>query len=258
MDSYWIDNHTHLNMLKERSVSEALEEAAKEGIYKVINIGTDSKDHPLVLDLAKKHKEIYCTLGVHPHDAEDFINAKDFMLENFSHPKVVAVGEIGLDFYYDNAPRDVQKEVFRKQMALAENQNLPVQIHSRDAEEETLAVLREYKGRVKGLLHCFSGSRELAEEAMDLGFHFSLSGVLTFKSAASLRETIKEVIEMDRIHMETDAPFLAPHPFRGKENHPAMMVKTAEVVAELKGVSLDELKRQSYQNSLRLFKKLKN
>jgi TatD DNase family protein len=257
-NDYWIDTHTHLNMLKEQSPKEAIEAAKLDGVKKFINIGTDSKDHPIVLGLAKSHPEVYCTLGVHPHDAEDFENAKDFMLDNLSFEKVVAVGEIGLDFYYDHAPRELQKSVFRRQMEIAEQHNLPVQIHTRDAEDETIEVLEEFRGRVDVLLHCFSGSRKLAEKAVELGCHFSLSGILTFKSADSLRETISEVIPVDRIHMETDAPFLAPVPKRGKENHPALMIHTAQKVAELKGLTLEELREVSTANNLNLFPKLKN
>ncbi len=258
MADIWTDAHTHLNMLKEKTPLEAIELAKEEGIHRFINIGTNSKDHPIVLDLVKKHEEVYCTLGVHPHEAADFVNAKAFMLENLNHPKVVAVGEIGLDFFYDNAPRDLQMKVFREQMEIAEELNLPVQIHTRDAEKETIEVLKDFEGRVKSLLHCFSSSRELAEKGVEYGCHFSLSGILTFKSAESLRESIKTVIPLDRIHIETDAPFLAPMPKRGKENHSALMIHTAKKVAELKDVSLEELKVVTAENNLRLFPKLKN
>lgn len=258
MSDFWIDTHTHLNMLKERNPQEAIDAAKEVGIERLINIGTNSKDHSVVLGLAESFEEVYCTLGVHPHNAEDFEKAKDFMLEKLTHPKVVAVGEIGLDFYYDNAPRDLQIEVFRKQMEVAEKHGLPVQIHTRDAEDETIKVLEEFEGRVKSLLHCFSSSRTLAERGVELGCHFSLSGVLTFRSADSLREAIENVIPLDRIHIETDAPFLAPTPKRGKENHSAFMIHTAEKVAELKGVSMEELKKASTENNFRLFPKLSN
>lgn len=252
----WIDTHAHLNMLKERSVEEALLEAKELGINRVINIGTDSKDHPVVLNLAETHPEIFCTLGVHPHDAQDYENAKEFMLANLSHPKVVAVGEIGLDFYYDNAPRDLQKKVFVEQMEIAEKLNLPVQIHTRDAEEETAEVLERFKGKVKGILHCFSSSKDLAKVAIDSGFNISISGIVTFKSAESLRETVKEVVPLDRLHVETDAPFLSPVPVRGKENHSAFMIHTARVLASLKEVGLDELGWACTKNTEKLFYKL--
>jgi len=149
----WIETHTHLNMLKKMTPSEAIENAKANGVHRFINIGTNSKDHPVVLNLANTHSEVYATLGVHPHEAEDFVNAKDFMLKNLNHNKVVAVGEIGLDFYYDNAPRKLQIEVFNEQMSIAEAHKLPVQIHTRDAEEETIEVLKNFSGRVGGILH---------------------------------------------------------------------------------------------------------
>lgn len=252
----WIDTHTHLNMLKEVSPSEAIANAKAQGVKKFINIGTNSKDHPIVLNLAETHPEVFATLGVHPHDAENFVEAKDFMLKNLGHDKVVAVGEIGLDFYYDNAPRELQIEVFNEQMSIAESQKLPVQIHTRDAEDETIAVLKKYSGKVGGVLHCFSGSRNLAEKALDYGFNISISGIVTFKSAQDLRDTIRDVVPLDRIHVETDAPYLAPVPYRGKENQPAYVISTSKVVAELKRLSLEEVGRLSQTNTEKLFSKL--
>ncbi len=256
MTNFWIDTHTHLNMLKERSPLEAIKLAKDEGVERFINIGTNADDHPVVLGLSEKFEEVYCTLGVHPHEAEGYEKAREFMLKNLKHPKVVAVGEIGLDYYYDNAPRDLQLKVFREQMEIAEEYKLPVQIHTRDAEDETIAILKEFEGRVQSLLHCFSGSRRLAEKGLEYGCHFSLSGILTFKSASDLRKTISEVIPLDRIHLETDAPYLSPTPKRGKENHPAFMMYTAKVVAELKNVSFEELREASTENNRRLFSKL--
>lgn len=254
----WVDTHTHLNFLKERSPKEAIEEAKKLGVERFINIGTNSKDHPVVLSLSEEFEEVYCTLGVHPHDAKDFNKAKDFMLENYDKPKVVAVGEIGLDFYYDNSPREEQKSVFIQQMEYAQDLKLPVQIHTRDAEPETIEILKKFSGKVTGILHCFSGSRHLAEEALSFGYNLSISGIVTFKSAEDLRSTVKEVTTIDRIHVETDAPFLAPMPHRGKENHSAFMLNTAQVVADLKEVSLEELGRVTKENTYRLFTRLSN
>lgn len=255
-NKFWIDNHTHINMFKERSPETVIAECDNLGIKKFINIGTDSQDHPIVLGLAHKYPEIYCTLGVHPHDAEDFTNAKEFMIKNLNDSKVVAVGEIGLDFYYDNAPRELQKQVFIEQMEIAKAHKLPVQIHTRDAEEETIEVLKKYQAEVKGVLHCFSGSKDLAKKAIEAGFNFSISGIVTFKTADELREIVKDIIPLDRIHIETDAPFLAPMPYRGKENYPGYMLETAKLVADLKGVSMEELKEISYDNTVGLFSKI--
>jgi len=254
----WIDTHTHLNFLKEKTPEEAIIEAKKEGVETFINIGTNSEDHPVVLNLAESYNEIFCTLGVHPHDAKDFSKAKDFMLEHYNDNKVVAVGEIGLDFYYDNSPREEQKSVFIQQLEFAQSYGLPVQIHTRDAEPETIEILKGFSGKVKGILHCFSGSRNLAEEALALGFNLSFSGIVTFKSAADLRQTVKESTPLERMHVETDAPYLAPMPFRGRENHSALMINTAKVVADLKEVELDELGRQTKKNTEELFSKLRS
>ena len=249
----WVDTHTHLNFLKERSVKEAIAEAKSKGVETFINIGTSSEDHPVVLDLATQHKEVFCTLGVHPHEAKDFDKAKNFMLSHLNDKKVVAVGEIGLDFYYDHSPREEQRSVFIEQMELAQSHNLPVQIHTRDAESETVKVLKRFSNKVKGILHCFSGSQALAEEALALGFNLSISGIVTFKSAEDIRQTVKEVVPVDRLHVETDAPYLAPTPFRGKENHSALMLHTAQVIADLKDMSLEDLGAQTKENTENLF-----
>jgi TatD DNase family protein len=252
----WIDVHTHINMLEDQP-EQVLDLAQKSQVERLITIGTGHDDHQMVVDLIDNYAPVvWGTLGFHPHDAETYDeDGEAFMKKNLSHPRIVAVGEIGLDFYYDNSPRETQKEVFRKQMELAADFKLPVEIHTRDAEPETIEVLKEYQGRVKGLLHCFTGTQWLADEALKLGYNISISGVVTFKNAEALRETVK-TIPLDRIHVETDAPFLTPVPFRGKKNTPAYVVHTAEKVAELKGVSLDELAKATKENALNLFSKL--
>ena len=252
----WIDIHSHLNMM-EMGDEKALEMALEAGVERIITIGTCPKDHPVVLKLAADHQPyVFCTLGVHPHDAELFDEAAEaFIVENLSSPRVVAVGEIGLDYYYDQAPRDVQQKVFRRQIEVAIENQLPVEIHTRDAEEDTVRILQEYQGRVQGLIHCFTGTQWLADEVLKLGMNISISGVVTFKKAEALREVVKS-LPLDRIHVETDAPFLTPVPFRGKTNHPAHVVHTAKVVADLKGVSLTELSEQTKKNALKMFSKL--
>ena len=166
------------------------------------------------------------------------------------------LAEIGLDYYYSHSEHDVQREVFRKQMAIAAEFNLPIEIHTRDAEADTIEILKEFSGRVKGLFHCFTGTQWLADEGLALGYNISISGVVTFKSAEALRAVVKTV-PLDRLHIETDAPFLAPVPNRGKKNEPALLVHTAQVVAELKGISVEELSRHTSENARRLFTKLK-
>lgn len=253
----WFDVHTHLNML-EAGPEEGLSRAKAAGVEKVITIGTCPDDWQTVLDLSKKFSEnVYCTLGVHPHEATLFDDkAEQFMRANLGFERLVAVGEIGLDYYYNNSPREKQIETFERQMEIAAEHRLPVEIHTRDADDDTAAVLREFHGRVRGLLHCFTSSWELAKVALDVGFHISISGVVTFKNAAALRDVVTKV-PLDRLHVETDAPFLAPMPHRGKKNEPAWVVHTAECVAGLKGVTLEALSESTRANALDLFPRMK-
>lgn len=252
----WIDLHTHLNML-EISPQEALDQAKLAGVEHVITIGTQPDDHPVVLDLARKYyPRVHCTLGVHPHDAKAYTSEGEaFMRAHFQDPEVVGVGEIGLDYYYENSERDVQRQVFEKQLALSIEYNLPVEIHTRDAEEDTDAILRNFGGKVRGVLHCFTGTPWLADRALDLGLNLSFSGIITFKSADELRKVVIAT-PLDRLHVETDAPFLAPVPMRGKKNVPAFMVHTASELAKLKQVSLEDLCKQTWTNAQTLFPKL--
>jgi len=252
-----IDVHTHLNFLKGVGPEEALAEARAAGVSQCITIGTEPKDHPAVLDLARRYfPEVGCTLGVHPHEARLYTDEVErFIDANVGAREVVAVGEIGLDYYYDTSPRDRQQEAFRRQMELAARHKMPVEIHTRDAEEDTHVILKEFSPRVTGILHCFTSSMSLARQALDAGFDISLSGVVTFKNADELREVAK-FVPLDRLHVETDAPFLAPVPMRGKSNVPAYVVHTARFVAELKGVSFERLVEATNANARRMFPKL--
>lgn len=251
----WIDVHTHLNML-EITPDAALAEAEAQNVKHMITIGTCPDDLPIVLQLAKKYSpRVACTLGIHPHEAELYSEQiGQWIRTNAVSPEVVAIGETGLDYYYNNAPKEVQIHAFREQMKIAEDLGLPVEIHTRDAEADTMQVLQEFKGRVRGLLHCFTGTWELAKVGLDCGFNISISGVVTFKNADALRDVVTKV-PLDRLHVETDAPFLAPVPHRGKKNQPAWVVHTAETVAKLKGVTLAELEAATRQNAISLFPK---
>jgi TatD DNase family protein len=253
----WIDVHTHLNFL-EISPEQALSEAKQAGVERVITIGTEPKDHQVVLDLAQKYfPQVVCTLGIHPHEAALFTpEVETFFRAHLQAKEVVAVGEIGLDYYYNNAPAEVQKRAFRSQLKLAQEFSLPVEIHTRDAEADTVEILKEFGGQVRGIIHCFTGTKWLAEQVLNLGLDISFSGVVTFKKADELREVVK-FVPLSRLHVETDAPFLAPMPHRGKKNVPAYVVHTAEVVAQLKGVTLAELAQQTQLNALRTFPKLR-
>lgn len=255
----WIDVHCHLDRLEGGS-EHALQLALDAGVKRLITIGTEPADLPLVIALSEKFApHVFCTIGVHPHDGVKY-NAEvgEFLRKNAAHPRVVAIGEIGLDYYYDQSPREEQLFAFREQMQIAAETGLPVEIHTRDAEEDTVKILTEYKGKVKGIIHCFTGTDGLAQQALDLGYNISISGVVTFKNAQSLRDTVKNTIPLDRLHVETDAPFLAPVPMRGKSNTSAYVVHTAQVVAELKNVTLQTLSEQTKKNAEKLFSKLLN
>lgn len=257
MAARWIDIHAHLDML-ETSPEETLRLAREKGVERIITIGTEPADHPEVLKIAEKYfPEVTCTLGVHPHHGAVWTREiADFLNQNLSRPEVVAVGEIGLDYYYKNAPPEEQKRAFAEQLEIAGQQGLPVEIHTRDAEADTVDILKPFKGKVRGVIHCFTGTSWLARQCLDLGFNISMSGVVTFKNADDLRQTCR-MIPLDRLHVETDAPFLAPVPHRGKKNTPAFVVDTARVVADLHGISLEELAERTNENARQLFPKLK-
>lgn len=252
----WIDLHTHINMIKQ-APELILQRAKNQGVEKMVLIGTDPEDIFVVSALAKQYSEsLICAVGIHPHDAKNYADKVEADLKQLAGGKeVIGIGEIGLDFYYDNSPREKQKEVFRRQMDLAVELGLPVEIHTRDAEKDTVEILKEYKGRAVGVLHCFTGTHWLAHQALDLGWDISLSGVCTFKNAEELRNTIK-TLPKERIHIETDAPFMTPVPNRGKENEPSFVIHTAQVVAQLLGLSVEQLSVQLKLNAKRLFPKL--
>ena len=253
----WLDVHTHFNMLKTSTPQKALQQALEAGVEKMITIGTGPQDFEEVLSIAKAHQpHVYATLGVHPHEAMSFDESVErYLNENLKAPEVVAVGEIGLDYYYKHSPIETQKKVFRRQLEISLKQDLPVEVHTRDAEEDTVSILEEFRGNIKGLVHCFTGTQFLADAVLDLGMNVSVSGVVTFKNAHKLRQVIRS-LPMDRIHVETDAPFLAPVPMRGQENTPAYVVHTGRFVAGLLGVTEREFSETTYRNAFKLFPKL--
>ena len=253
----WFDVHAHIDRL-EHSPEEAIRLAIENGVERIITIGTEPSDLQTVMDLADRFQPyVYCTLGVHPHEGGIYDDvAENFIIQNIHHPRVVAVGEIGLDYYYEQSPRDKQIEAFERQLEIAKKFKMPIEIHTRDAEADTVNILKKYRGDVIGLIHCFTGTEWLAKECLDLGYNISFSGVVTFKNAEPLREVVK-MVPMDRIHVETDSPFLAPVPMRGKKNTPSFVVHTAQVVADLKNVTLEQLSEATCANTLKLFPKLK-
>jgi TatD DNase family protein len=254
-----VDSHCHLDFegLRER-LPEVLARARDHGVGLVVTIGTRVRQFDVVRALAEAHDEVWCTVGTHPHNAaEEADVGLDEYVELASHPKVVAIGEAGLDYHYDFAPRGVQQAVFRTQVAAARLTGLPLVVHSRDAEEDTIAVLESEReqGAYTPLLHCYSSRPILAERGLVIGAHVSFSGMITFKGAEEIREVARRV-PLDRLLVETDAPYLAPVPYRGKTNEPAYVVHTLERLADIKMVSIEALARQTSENFFRLFAKV--
>ncbi len=252
----WIDLHCHLPML-EADITETLKIAKENDVERLVTIGTCPEDHPKVLDFALKyHPIVHCTLGVHPHEAKTYSDdVEAFIRENVTKKEVIAVAEIGLDYFYEHSPKDIQKNVFRRQLQLAQDLQLPVQIHTRDAEKDTVDILKEFGGQIKGNIHCFTGSPWLAENALNLGLNISLSGIVTFKNAEDLRETAKAV-PLDRMHVETDSPFLTPVPLRGQKNTPGYVRHVGEFMASFLGIDLLEFQKQMKENALNTFTKI--
>lgn len=256
----YIDSHAHIEGSEFDADREAvIQRALDAGIEIIVCIGDGEvavDSHAAAFRIAEEYPFIYTTVGVHPHEArllDDNLYAK---LMDFSrHPKVIAWGEIGLDYHYDNSPREVQCEAFRKQLRMARERQLPISIHTREAEADTLKILdEEWKDAgIGGVIHCFTGTRTFAEAAVERGFLISFSGVITFKKAEDLRDTARR-LPMDKMLIETDAPFLAPVPYRGRRNEPAYVVETARCIAELRDLEPDEIGRATSENFKRLFK----
>jgi TatD DNase family protein len=254
-----VDSHCHLDFPDFASELDAVVARARAaGLARMVTISTRVRRFAGVLSIAERFPEVYCSVGTHPHYAHEELDvtAAD-LVTHAQHPKVVAIGEAGLDYHYDNSPREAQERGFRTHIAAARESSLPIVIHSREADADTARILEEEsgKGAFPAVLHCFTGGPDLARRAVALGHYVSFTGILTFKNSTTLRE-IASSLPADRILVETDAPYLAPNPFRGKRNEPAFVVETAKVLAETRGVSFDEIARQTSDNFLRLFSKV--
>jgi TatD DNase family protein len=253
-----VDSHCHLDFPEFVSdLPGVLARARDAGVGHFLTIGTELAAFPKVRAAAEIAADVHCTVGVHPHSAEkEVLSGPDALLKESRHAKVVAFGETGLDFYYNNSPRAEQIANFRVHIAAAREASLPLVVHTRDAEDDTIAILREEmdKGAVSGVIHCFTGSEKLASAAVDLGFYISVSGIATFRKAEALRAVIKDV-PLDRLLVETDSPYLAPEPHRGRCNEPAFVVHTAAMLAGLKDISEVELAKATTANFFRLFDK---
>lgn len=249
------DTHTHLNadQFKE-DCEEVIERAREAGVTRMVVVGFDRPTITKAMEIIETYDEIYASVGWHPVDAIDMTEDDLKWIEALTeHPKVVALGEMGLDYHWDKSPADVQKDVFRKQIQLARRLKLPIIIHNREANKDILKILEEEKARdVGGIMHCFSEDWESARRCLDMNFHISFGGPVTFKNAKQTRE-VAALVPLDRLLIETDCPFLSPHPFRGKRNEPARVRLVAEQITELKQLSLEELAQITTRNANRLF-----
>jgi TatD DNase family protein len=254
-----VDSHCHLDFpdfAEDLDAIVARAEAA--GVGRIVTISTRVRRLPALLAIAERFPNVYCSVGTHPHhaDEEDGITAAE-LVDLAKHPKVVALGEAGLDYFYEHGSRDAQARGFRAHVAAARATGLPLVIHTRDADEDCGRILEEEmgKGAFRAVLHCYTGGRELAMKAISLGLSISFTGILTFKKSQALRDLAAE-LPPDRVMVETDAPYLAPGKFRGKRNEPSYVVETARVLAATRGVSLEEVSRQTTENFFRLFSKV--
>lgn len=248
------DSHAHYDSSQFHEDREELLNSMKEnGVGTILNSGASWKSVTEVVELAEKYPFIYAAVGLHPDEVGDLNEERfEFLKKQCQHEKVVAVGEIGLDYYWDNESHDVQKKWFIKQLELARELDLPVIIHSRDAAADTLEIMKEYGQGLRGVIHCFSYSIELAREYVKMGYHIGIGGVVTFKNGRKLKEIAAE-IPLERILLETDCPYLAPVPFRGKRNDSHYISYVAQEIAELKGISYEEVVAQTEKNGKELF-----
>ncbi len=255
-----VDHHCHLDFPEfAPELDDVVARARGAGVATLVTISTRIRKFDDVKAVAERFENVYCSVGTHPHNAHEEL---DIPLERIvalsKHPKVVAIGEAGLDYHYQHSTPAAQAEGFRRHIAAARETGLPLEIHTRDADDDTIAILEDEhdKGAFPAVLHCFTGGRKLAMRALELGLYVSFSGVITFKNADGLREIARDV-PLDRVLVETDAPFLAPLPFRGQRNEPAFVVRTAAALAATKGVSPDELAAATTENFFRLYSKAK-
>lgn len=254
---FLIDSHSHIQDIEFADDLEAvLSRAQAAGVEKIIVVGGagDLSSNAAALELANSYPGLYATIGMHPHDAKEVDDEAFQRMEALArNPKVVAVGESGLDFYYDHSPRQVQIDLFCRFIQMARQRRLPLVVHVRDAYREASEIIkREGKGDLRGVIHCFTGDYDAAREFLDLGFYLSFAGIITFKNADTLREVVRK-LPLDRILIETDSPYLAPVPHRGKRNEPSFVRYVAETLTQVKGVPLEEVAQATTENARKLF-----
>jgi TatD DNase family protein len=254
-----VDSHCHLDFPDFAPDLDGVMTRAREaGVGAMVTICTKLSRFDEIRAIAEARPNVWCSVGVHPHEAaEEGVSEPSRLLDLARHPKAVGFGETGLDYYYEHSPREAQQKSFRAHIAAARQTGLPLIVHTRDADDDTVAILAEEhaKGAFTGLIHCFSSSRDLADKALELGFYISISGIVTFKKAEALRETVRAV-PLERLLVETDAPYLAPKKWRGKRNEPSYVVNTAEVLAETLGLSYAEMAAITTDNAFRCFSKM--
>ncbi|HBM91233.1 MAG TPA: LuxR family transcriptional regulator [Rhodospirillaceae bacterium] len=259
----FVDSHCHLDFgASDADLSAVLDRARAVGVERFVTVGTNRAEFPEVVRLSEAYADVFCALGIHPHEAEkvgEEISAKE-LVDISAHQKIIGIGEAGLDYFYDNTPKEAQERVFREHIRASILSGLPLIIHTRDAEEDTIRILSEerkgHEKELKGVFHCYSSNKELAAFGQEIDFYFSFSGMLTFKKSDNVRD-IAQDIALDRLLVETDAPYLAPEPFRGKKCEPAYVVHTAKCLADVKGLPIDMLEKATTENFFRLFKKVK-
>ncbi len=257
-----IDSHAHLDYDYDESTEQLLANAASAGVTRVIAIAAAADSLERVRELAEKFPQVFFTSGIHPHDSKDFTPEIFARIQALAqHPKCVAIGELGLDYFYEHSTHALQFAAIESQMQFSAELGKPIVVHTREADADTLRFLethstefrKRHPARAPGVIHCFTGTAALAQASLDLGYYVSFSGIITFKTAESLRAVVRDVVPMERLLVETDSPFLAPVPHRGKKNQPAHTRVVAEKVAELKGLSLEEVARITRQNTETLF-----
>lgn len=255
----WIDSHCHLDFSEfDADRDGVVQRARAAGVQRMVTIGTSLLEWPKVYDIAQTYDDVFCSVGLHPHEAEAEQTSVEALMMHAAKPKVVGIGETGLDYFYDLAPRERQQDNFRIHIKAAQLCDLPLIVHTRDAEDDTIAMLQESQtnegAALRGVIHCYSSARRLAEAALALGFYISFSGMLTFKKSEEIRDIAKD-IPLDRLLVETDSPYLSPVPLRGKTCEPSYVVHTARQLAQVKGVSEEALAHQTTENFYRLFTK---
>lgn len=249
------DTHVHLNARQfADDREEVIQRAFDTGVHNMTVVGFDDETIPLAIELAEKYESIYAAVGWHPVDAIDFTQDKyDWLKQLSAHPKVVALGEMGLDYHWDTSPKDVQKNVFRQQITLAKDVQMPIIIHNREATEDVIQILQQEDAKeVGGIMHCYNDSVDYVDTCLDMNFYISLGGPVTFKNAPLPKE-VATYVPLDRLLIETDAPFLAPHPNRGKRNEPAFVSYVAEQIAHLRQMSVEEVIQITTDNAKRVF-----